>query len=150
LLQKEQEEKRKHKRRMEMAKIFTYRGFPLEKLKEMSLKEFSKLVDSRKRRTLSRGFNKKLLKKILRQWELKKAGKDPKPIRTHLRSTVVIPAMVGLTFAIYNGKEFVPIGIQEEMLGHYLGEFSLTRKKLKHGKAGIGATKSSTAITARG
>jgi len=52
--------------------------------------------------------------------------------------------------AIYNGKEFANIEVREKMLGHYLGEFALTRKKLSHGKAGIGATKSSTAITARG
>ena len=58
--------------------------------------------------------------------------------------------MIGLKFAVYNGKEFTIFQVGEKMLGHVMGEFVLTRKKLSHGKAGIGATKSSTAITARG
>ena len=58
--------------------------------------------------------------------------------------------MIGLKFGVHNGKEFQIVQITEKMLGHYLGELALTRKRLMHGKAGIGATKSSTAITARG
>jgi small subunit ribosomal protein S19 len=54
--------------------------------------------------------------------------------------------MLDLTIHVYNGKEFVPVKIKPEMLGHYLGEFSLTRGKTKHGLPGIGATKSSLYI----
>ena len=77
-------------------------------------------------------------------------GEKKKPIRTHRRDIIVIPQMVGLRIDVYNGKEFVPVNVTEKMIGHYLGELVMTRKRLIHGKAGIGATRSSTAITARG
>ena len=56
---------------------------------------------------------------------------------------VVFPDMVGAKVGIYNGKEFVQVEIQPEMMGHRLGEFSLTRKAPKHSGPGIGATRSS-------
>jgi small subunit ribosomal protein S19 len=51
--------------------------------------------------------------------------------------------MVGMRISVYNGKTFVPIDIEGEMIGHRLGEFSVTRNKVKHGSAGVGATRSS-------
>jgi small subunit ribosomal protein S19 len=129
---------------------FTFRGKTLEELQQMSIEEFAQLCNARARRSLLRGFDEKLMKKIMKAREqLKQGVKDLKPIRTHLRDTVIIPAMVGLKFGVHNGKEFVVVEVNEKMLGHYLGEMALTRKKLKHGKAGIGATKSSTAIVKR-
>lgn len=58
---------------------------------------------------------------------------DKKPIRTWARSSTIIPEMVGLTFAVHNGKEHIPVFIVEEMVGHKLGEFSPTRKFRRHG-----------------
>jgi small subunit ribosomal protein S19 len=116
---------------------FTFRGKSLEELKKLSQDEFALLVPSRQRRTLQRGISedhKKLLHKV--------KIRDPN-IRTHLRDMIVLPEMVGLKIAIHSGKEFVPIDIISEMMGHYFGEFVLTRKKVSHGAAGIGATKSS-------
>jgi small subunit ribosomal protein S19 len=116
---------------------FTFRGKSLEELKKLSHDEFALLVPSRQRRTLQRGISedhKKLLHKV--------RIKDPN-IRTHLRDMIVLPEMVGMKIAIHSGKEFVPIDIISEMMGHYFGEFVLTRKKVSHGAAGIGATKSS-------
>jgi small subunit ribosomal protein S19 len=116
---------------------FTFRGKSLEELKKLSQDEFALLVPSRQRRTLQRGISedhKKLLHKV--------KIKDPN-IRTHLRDMIVLPEMVGMKIAIHSGKEFVPIDIISEMMGHYFGEFVLTRKKVSHGAAGIGATKSS-------
>ena len=75
--------------------------------------------------------------------ESKKKIENGKEIRTHSRDLVIVPQMVGMKIGIYNGKEFLAITIVKEMLGHRLGEFSLTRKKVEHGAAGIGATKSS-------
>lgn len=132
-----------------MAKIFTFKGKTIEELEKMNLDEFSKLVNSRARRSLKRNQNKKMDKQIEKALKVKVTGKEPKPIKTHDRDTIIIPKMVGLKFAIYNGKEFEIREIMQEMLGQYLGEMVLTRKRLLHGKAGIGATKSSTAITAR-
>ncbi|MDL5502231.1 MAG: 30S ribosomal protein S19, partial [Candidatus Methanoperedens sp.] len=99
--------------------------------------EFALLVPSRQRRTIQRGFSEDH-KKLLHKVKIKDQN-----IRTHLRDMIVLPEMVGLKIAIHSGKEFVPIDIIPEMLGHYFGEFVLTRKKVTHGAAGIGATKSS-------
>jgi len=57
--------------------------------------------------------------------------------------------MLGSIIRIYNGKEYFPVTITGEMLGHYLGEFSMTRKSVTHSAAGIGATRSSKAVSAR-
>ena len=130
-------------------KDFTYRGKTLEELQGMSIENFSKLVTARARRTLLKGFDEKLLKKIAKAQETLKTGKFPKAVRTHNRDCVVVPKMIGINVAVYDGHEFVNVEIKEKMLGHYLGEFVLTRKRLQHGKAGIGATRSSTAISAR-
>ncbi|MFH1664032.1 MAG: 30S ribosomal protein S19 [archaeon] len=132
-----------------MAKVFTFKGKTIEELTAMNTEEFAKIVDSRARRSLKRNQNKILDKSIQKAMKVKSAGKEPKPIKTHFRDTVITPKMVGLKFAVYNGKEFQTIEVLPEMLSHYLGELVLTRKRLLHGKAGIGATKSSTAITAR-
>ncbi len=132
-----------------MPKEFTYRGKTLAELEQLPIEKFAELATSRARRTLNKGFNKQLYKRIEKSVMSLKAGKEPKAIRTHLRDTIIIPKMIGLKFAVYKGNSFEQVQIVPEMLGHYLGEMVLTRKRLIHGKAGIGATKSSTAITAR-
>ncbi|MFH1240511.1 MAG: 30S ribosomal protein S19 [Candidatus Diapherotrites archaeon] len=124
----------------------TWRGKKIEDLKSMDISEFMKLIDSRARRSMKRGFDKKLMKQIDNYAEKIKDGKYQKPIKTHLRDTIVIPKMLGLKFAVYRGNKFEDIDIVPNMLGHFLGEFALTRKRLQHGKAGIGATRSSTAL----
>lgn len=124
-------------------KEFTYRGKTVEELKKMSLQEFSLLVPARERRKIKRGFTdaeKKLLKVI---------QKNPKNIETHCRDMIIIPQMIGMTIRVYNGKEFSTITIEPEMIGHRLGEFALTRKSVTHSAPGVGATRSSTAISVR-
>ena len=128
---------------------FTFKGKNMQELKQLSVKEFAELCNSRSKRTLTRGTDEHFLKKVAKAQEQLKTGKYPKPVRTHNRDNVVMPSMVGITIAVYRGNEFVNVEIKEKMLGHYLGEFVLTRKRLQHGKAGIGATRSSTAISAR-
>lgn len=118
---------------------FTYRGYTLEELKQMPLKEFAQLLPARQRRKLLRGLTpleRKLLQKI-------KAGKS---VRTHLRWAIVLPEMVGAEIEIHDGKKFNKVKISPEMIGRYLGEFALTRKRVIHGAAGIGATRSSKYI----
>ncbi|HDD39852.1 MAG: 30S ribosomal protein S19 [Thaumarchaeota archaeon] len=130
-----------------MPREFTYRGYTLEQLKEMSMDQFIKLLPSRQRRSLQRGLNHvqlRLLEKVREHIEMLKRGEKPKkPIKTHARDMVVLPEMVGLTIHVYNGKEFVPVEIKPEMIGHRLGEFAMTNKPVKHGRAGVGATRSS-------
>src|SRR3989338_3694052 len=132
-------------------KEFTFRGKSIEELIAMDLQQFSNMVGrTRIKRTIKRWNDMKLMKKVEKAYNELKEGKQPKLIRTHRRDLPVLPKMVGLTIAVHNGKEFIKFQIMEKMLGHYLWELVLTRKRLSHGKAGIGATKSSTAITARG
>ena len=133
-----------------VVKEFKYRGKTMQELEQLSIEEFAKLLNARAKRSVLRGFDKKLLKKIEKERERQKKGETPKAIRTHRRDIVIIPAMVGLLFGVHKGNSFEVIEIKPQMLGHYLGEMVLTRKRLVHGKAGIGATRSSTAITARG
>ena len=130
-------------------KDFSFRGKSLEQLGALSMPEFAKLCRSRQRRSLTRGYDKSVLKQLDEAIAKKTAGKEPKPVRTHRRNIIVIPKMVGLKFSVYKGNAFDTVDIKPEMLGHFLGEFSLTRKRLQHGKAGIGATKSSSAVTQR-
>lgn len=123
-----------------MAKKFKFKGKGLEEVKNMDLDEFSKLLNSRKRRSLNRGLTEEQ-KKILEDIE---KGKDF--IKTHARDMVIIPQMLGKKFGVYNGDEFITVKISPEMLGYYLGEFTVNRKEVKHSAPGIGATKTSKHI----
>jgi len=125
-----------------MAKVFTYRGKTLDELKSMSLDELASLFKARIRRKIKRGFTENELK-FIRKVE-KASEKDF--IKTHLRDMIILPSFVGKTIGVYNGKEFVPVKIQPEMIGHRLGEFSLTRKYPKHSGPGIGASRSTKHI----
>jgi len=122
-------------------KELKYRGKSLDELKQMDIREFAKLLKSNEKRTALRQHD-------LIQNFILRCGKrivKNKPIRTHSREMLIVPKMVGLRIHIHEGRNFVPIDITIEMLGHRLGEFAATRTKVKHGAAGIGATKSSAA-----
>lgn len=123
-----------------MAKKFTFRGKSWEELEAMNLEDFSKLLVSRQRRCLKRGLTKQ--QKTLLETVRKNKGKD-KLIRTHVRDMVILPEMIGVKLGIYNGKEFKQVILEQSMLGHVLGEFAMTRNKVKHSSPGLGATKSS-------
>jgi len=125
-----------------MAKEFKYKGKTLEELQELSLSELSDLFPASQRRKIKRGFTaeeKKFAEKI----------KSKDNVKTHLRTMLVLPYMVGKTIKIHNGKEFKAVVIQPEMIGHYLGEFSLTRNKSQHSAPGVGTTRSSSALSVR-
>lgn len=127
-----------------MVKKFTYRGHVLEELQAMPADEFVKLLPSRQRRSLLRGTS-EAQKKFFEKIKKAKKGAVVK-LRTHCRDMVILPDMVGLVFEVHNGKEFLRVEIQPEMIGHYLSEFAPTRKRVKHGAPGMGATKSSLYI----
>lgn len=122
-----------------VGKVKTYRGKSIDELKKLDVREFAKYLNSRERRTVLRSFQ--LIQKFL-----EKSRKDllkNKLIKTQTREIPIVPEMIGWTIAVHNGKEYTQIKVTEEMLGHRLGEFTLTRKPVKHGAAGIGATKGS-------
>lgn len=125
-----------------MAKEFFYRGKNVTDIKKLTLDEFAKLVPSRERRKIKRGFReseKKLLEDL----------KANNTVKTHCRDMIVLPEMIGKIIKVYNGKEFVMLTIEPEMIAHRLGEFSLSRKTVKHSAPGIGATKSSASLSVR-
>ncbi len=124
-------------------KDFTYRGKTLQELQAMSLKQFMELIPSRQRRSLKRGFT-DLQKSVMKKME---KGKDN--IETHARDMVIIPSMVGKTIKVHKGNGYVDVRVMPEMVGHVLGEFSLTRKNVKHNAPGIGATKSSASVSVK-
>jgi small subunit ribosomal protein S19 len=120
-----------------MPKIFLFKGKTLEELQKMSLEDFSKLLPSRQRRSLKRGLTARQ-KRVLENMRM-----SSKPVRTHARDMIILPEMVGRKMMVHNGKEFVAIDVVGDMLGHRLGEFSLTRRKVMHSAPGVGATRSS-------
>lgn len=125
-----------------MPKEYKYRGHSLDQLQGMSFETFLQLLPSRQRRTLNRGISDEK-KKLIEETRLAKEGKLKGQIKTHARDMVVLPYMVGLTLYVHSGKEFVALEIKSEMVGHYIGEYVITNKKVVHGTPGIGASRSS-------
>ncbi|MCX8175807.1 MAG: 30S ribosomal protein S19 [Candidatus Bathyarchaeota archaeon] len=127
-----------------MVKEFTYRGYLFKEILQMPMDEFVTLLPSKARRKMLRGLpieHRKILERIRK---LRERGLLEKTvIKTHCRNMLILPEMVGATFAIHNGKDFVHITVKPEMIGHLLGEFSMTCKKVDHGAPGVGASRSS-------
>ena len=130
---------------MKMPKEFVYRGHSLDSLQAMSMDEFIGLLPARQRRSLQRGLTPEqriLLGKLRAAREAAKQGKEV-TLKTHVRDLIILPEMVGMKIMVHNGKDFVPMAIRPEMIGHYLGEFAITNKPVRHGTPGIGASRSS-------
>ena len=122
-----------------MVKEFTYHGLSKEELANIPNEKLFKLFTARVRRSLTRGINddkRKLMEEM-------KDKNNKNPIKTHLRDLIILPYMVGVTVHIFSGKEFVPITITLQMVGHYLGEYVITNKRVNHGAPGVGASRSS-------
>lgn len=115
---------------------FMFRGQKAADLAKLGIEEVAELLPARQRRKIKRGFSKEH-KKLLANL------KTSDSVRTHLRDMIVLPEMVGKNIEIYNGKSFERVEIMPEMIGHYFGEYSLTRARVQHGSAGVGATRSS-------
>lgn len=120
-------------------KQFTFRGKTIEELKSLDVREFAKYLKARQRRAVLKHFQ--IIENFISR--AKKKIEKNKLVKTHKRELVIVPQMVGMRIQIYNGHTFVPVEITNQMLGHRLGEFSPTRGKIKHGSAGVGATKGS-------
>ncbi len=128
-----------------MPREFAYRGYTLNQLQGMSMDEFINLLPSRQRRSLHRGLTPEqriLIEKIRKAKEAFRKGSNT-IVKTHVRDMIILPEMVSIALLIHNGKDFVQVEIKPEMIGHYLGEFAVTNKPVKHGTPGIGASRSS-------
>jgi len=129
-----------------MPREFRYRGYTLTDLQAMSMDEVIRLLPSRQRRSLQRGLSQEqrtLLETIRKAKENQEQTQKATLIKTHTRDMIILPEMVGATLLIHNGKEFTALEIKPEMIGHYVGEFAITNKPVKHGTPGIGASRSS-------
>ena len=124
-------------------KEFTFKGKNIDELKKLSLNELALLLTARQRRSIKRGFTDQ--QKIL----LKKIRLNQKNIETHCRDMIILPELVGMIIKVHQGKDFVPVNIEAEMIGHCLGEFALTRRKVAHSAPGIGATRSSASLSVK-
>lgn len=119
---------------------FTYRGYTLDELRAMTLQEVIELLPARARRTYVRGLDEGQSTFV----ERLRAGEwAEKALRTHCRDVPILPDFVGKKVSVHNGKEFLTLEIKPEMIGHYIGEFAMTRKTVAHSGPGVGATRSS-------
>ena len=125
-----------------MAK-FNYHGKTPEEAKNITLDQFQNQIPSKIRRTLKRN-SVKVKKFLAKLSKLKKKGK--KSMKTHTREMPIVPDMLDMEFLVYNGKEWVKVTPKPEMLGHRLGEYSITVKQVKHSGPGIGATRGSKSV----
>lgn len=132
--------RRRDRKKVEVKKKeFRLQGKTLEELQRLSLEELLPLLTSRARRTLKRGLTQGQ-NKLMEDIQQAHVGDA---IKTHCRNMVILPNFVGHSIQIHNGKEFERVSIQPQMIGHFLGEFALTRRRVKHTGPGVGATKSS-------
>ena len=123
-----------------------YRGVELDKLLEMKQVDVINMMCSRQRRRFKRGMQGKyerLIKKVIASKKDVPLGEKPKGVKTHLRNAIVVPDMCGAQVDVYGGKYWNPVEVRADMVGHYLAEFSMTYKPIRHGKVGVGATRSS-------
>jgi ribosomal protein uS19 len=131
---------------------YMFRGKTLEELKSMEVPEFVKLLSAQRRRFIARCFqvqHVRLIKKLkdARESIKDQTGAKPPVVKTHLRSMVILPEFVDNVIGIYNGKDFVEVQIKPEMIGHVLADFAMPKRIVKHNKAGVGATRGSSATS---
>ena len=122
---------------------------PLNRLLDLSSEQLRDVVHARARRRFNRGLRRKpmgLIKKLRKAKQEAKPNEKPDLVKTHLRDMIIVPEMIGSVIGVYSGKEFNQVEIKPEMVGFYLGEFSISYKPVKHGRPGIGATHSSRFI----
>ena len=130
-------------------RTYSYRGVSLEQLLDLSSEELRDVMHARVRRRMNRGLKRKpmgLIKKLRNAKAAAPPNEKPAAVKTHLRDMIVVPEMIGSVVAVYSGKEFNQVEIKPEMVGHYLAEFSISYRPVKHGRPGIGATHSSRFI----
>ena len=129
-----------------MVREFKFKGYSPEQLQTLSIESLLPLLNSRQRRSLDRRVAKYMSdekRKLREEVKLARDGKLKSPLKTHVRDMIILPDMVGLTINVHNGKDFTPISIRPEMIGHYLGEYAITNKRVQHGAPGVGASRSS-------
>jgi small subunit ribosomal protein S19 len=129
-----------------LAREFKYKGYSGDQIQRLSIETLMPLLNSRQRRSLDRRLSTYMTdekRKFREELKLSREGKLSSPLKTHLRDMIILPDMIGLSVLVHNGKEFIPFTIRPEMVGHYLGEYSITNKRVQHGSPGVGSSRSS-------
>ena len=129
-----------------MVREFRFKGYSSEQIKALSIETVLPLLKARQRRSLDKRVAKYMnddKRKLREEIKLAREGKLKSSIKTHVRDMIILPDMVDITIAVHNGKEFSPVLIKPEMIGHYLGEYAITNKRVQHGAPGVGASRSS-------
>ena len=129
-----------------MVREFKFKGYSLEQLQSLSIENLLPLLNSRQRRSLDKRVSSYMTdekRKLREKLKLARDGKLKGKLRTHARDMIILPDMVGLTVYVHNGKDFVQVNMKPEMIGHYLGEYAITNKRVQHGTPGVGASRSS-------
>jgi small subunit ribosomal protein S15e len=115
--------------RLEIRRGKWIRNWPRYRLLDLGSEELRDLVHARARRRFNRGLKRKpmgLIKKLRKSKQEAKPNEKPDLVKTHLRDMIVVPEMIGSVIGVYSGKEFNQVEIKPEMVGHYLGEFSIS------------------------
>lgn len=124
-----------------MVERVAFRGRTPTQLVGLKDEEYIKMINSRERRSIKRkGLD---YRNLIEKVEKHAKSNSTKPIRTHIREAVILPSWVGMSFEVYTGKEYKKIVINAAMLGHRLGEFGFTTKRVIHSSPGIKATRGS-------
>ena len=128
---------------MVIARRDIWRGIEESKVADVTMDQFMEMATSRERRTLKRLNSNPRLKKFMEKVrETKK--KDPKKmIKTHMREAIILPEWFGLTFGVYNGKEYKKVEITLHKIGRRLGDFAHSTGRVLHSGPGVGATRGS-------
>jgi small subunit ribosomal protein S19 len=129
-----------------LVREFKFKGYTPEQLQTLSIENLLPLLNSRQRRSLDKRVSTYMndeKRKLREKVKLAKDGKLKGQLRTHVRDMIILPDMVGLTIHVHNGKEFAQVVIKPEMIGHYLGEYAITNKRVQHGAPGVGSSRSS-------
>merc|ERR1711934_1097156 len=108
---------------------FSYRGVDLDALLDMSDDQVTAMFNARQRRKATRPHQ--VLKRLRKAKHEAAQFEKPATIKTHLRGMIVVPEMAHSVVGVYNGKTFNAVEIKPEMVGHYLGVFSITYKPVK-------------------
>ena len=118
----------------------------MSQLQSSSIETILPILNSRQRRSLDKRVDKYMndeKRKLREEIKMAREGKLRGVLKTHVRDMIILPDMIGLSINVHNGKEFSPVSIRPEMIGHYLGEYAITNKRVQHGAHGVGSSRSS-------
>ena len=129
-----------------MVREFRFRGYNQDQLKSISIEALLPLLNARQRRSLNKRVGKYMngqKRKLREEIKLALKGNLNNKLKTHVRDMIILPDMIGLSISVHNGKEFYEVAVKPEMVGHYLGEYAITNKRVQHGSPGVGSSRSS-------